>query len=209
MKTWLVGDTHGGRCINPSWMSHGSIQLGDMCLGNYGSYRKWRWPAGTVRAFIDGNHDWFPMLNPNAPSPVEVAPGLLYVPRGFVSGRVMMIGGAESHDKYLRTPGYDWFPEESITQNQFMRIMDYAGPVEVILSHTCPNTVAWHMGFHSSPPSELALDAILEKFKPALWVFGHCHIPFDETIDGTRFVCIPNNQRLEFDIPLGDLFPAV
>ena len=37
---------------------------------------------------------------------------------------VLFMGGALSVDKAWRTPGYDWFPEESITTGDLDRLPD-------------------------------------------------------------------------------------
>jgi hypothetical protein len=35
--------------------------------------------------------------------------------------------------------------------------------------------------------------------KPKLWIFGHWHVPFDEVIAGTRFICLPELAYIDID----------
>jgi len=45
-------------------------------------------------------------------------------------------GGLLRGHKAWRTPGYDWFPEESITTGDLDRLPDIH--VDIVISHTCP-----------------------------------------------------------------------
>jgi predicted phosphodiesterase len=36
--------------------------------------------------------------------------------------------------------------------------------------------------------------------KPDLWIFGHHHKSFDETIGGTRFICLNELESKVFDL---------
>lgn len=166
------------------------------------------------RYFIDGNHDYFPALNPDAEEPYFLRPGLVYIPRGYVSGKTMFIGGAESIDRAFRTPYLDWFPEERFNSRQESRILGYEGEIEVIVSHDVSISAAAEIlrgrgkpvGFHSSH----FLEAVWKKFRPALWVCGHFHLDRDFILEGegfsTRFVCCNIAQTKEFDIPLAPDF---
>ena len=44
---------------------------------------------------------------------------------------------------------------------------------------------------------------MFERHQPKLWLFGHWHTPFDETVDGTRFVCLPELATIDIDIENG------
>jgi hypothetical protein len=182
---------------------NGSIQLGDFNLAGYDGWK----PKEDHRvAFIDGNHENFPNINKDGDAPQEIRPGLFYIPRGWVCGRVMFMGGAESIDHQHRHLGYDLFYEESISQGDFQKAMNYKGPIEAMLSHTCPDFVGCRIftGARLNMPSEKALTLLWEEFRPKLWVFGHFHKSFDEVIHGTRFVCLPECQAGSFDLPLAD-----
>lgn len=178
------------------------------------SYKKtWRHKnVQEPRFFIDGNHEYFPDLNLDASKPLALDNNLWHIPRGFVSGQVMFMGGGESIDRYSRVPGYTWFPEENITQTQLDRALAYQGKIDVVASHTMPNKAREKIiarGFlpHVVPTAfwnEIALDSIAEQFRPKLWVFAHWHSSIDVQIDDCRYVGLNIHARRQFDVPLGE-----
>jgi len=108
-------------------------------------------------------------------------PSVYYMPRGTTlilpDGRtVLFMGGADSTDKDLRIIGHDWFPEELISQRDLDRALSQKGPIDIVISHTCP----WEWTPRASlskknDPSREALSQILERFSPSLWYHGHWH----------------------------------
>lgn len=96
MKVKFLGDLH---CSTTKDFGPNVIQVGDLCLTNYERYGPY---PKLKRFFIDGNHEAFPFLNPDAEQPYQVKEGLVYIPRGFFSGEVLFIGGAGSVDFNLR-----------------------------------------------------------------------------------------------------------
>jgi len=203
MKVSIVGDTHG-KIMEARQFSDGAIQVGDF---NLSGYDLWKPLEGRRVTFIDGNHDHFPSLKTNTDVPQEVQPGLFYIPRAWVCGKVMFLGGAESIDADTRHPGWSHFQEESITQRDFAKAYNYDGRIEVFISHTCPDFISSRImkrtgGTKFNQSSEVALSSLWERFRPSLWVFGHFHIPHDEVVNDTRFVCIPTLHVRKFDLPL-------
>ena len=193
MKWNIIGDTHGDHYnFKPN-----SIQLGDFDLYGYGFY-EFEHPV----FFIDGNHDNFRELNPDAPEPHDVATNLFYIPRGYVSGKVLFIGGAESIDKHIREPGISWFHHESLTNEQLNRILSIDKPIEVIVSHECPEFVT---GYHKADSTQAKLVRVFDKFRPKLWIFGHHHVTFEKNMHDCRFVCIESKLSIEFDLPMDEI----
>ena len=117
------------------------IQVGDFGIGpKLVSYWK---PASWLNNpvfFIDGNHEFFPLIN-GYTKPTAIADGLVYLPRGTVLNmdgiRVGFCGGGFSVDKICRTPGYDWFPEERITTQDFEKFKD-VGKLDLLVTHVPP-----------------------------------------------------------------------
>jgi len=233
MKASFVGDIHGDyRYIRR--LDINTIQLGDFDLRGYSIWgnlftgdesKKIKIENFEIsdgkRYFIDGNHDFFPALNTDAEEPYEVESNIIHIPRGFVSDRVMFIGGADCvpHDRALRKEGIDWFPEEAISKKQFNRICDTKKDIEVIVSHDCPQFVvneivtarAKYNGYSSgnmlySLPSNKAFEGIFERFNPSLWIFAHHHFSFDKVIRGCRFICLNIGEIRTIDIPLDNNF---
>lgn len=235
MKTKFLGDLHGERRDIVKFKEN-VIQVGDLDLFGYDwwgyqfstdeewndfygdadfpSTLKRRFNSPPIeqgrRYFIDGNHEFFPSLDPDAQEPYFLRPALIYIPRGYVSGQTMFIGGAQSIDKQWRQPHISWFPEEEFNYTQESRILGYEGKIEVIVSHDLPLSAAAEalkgrgiaMGFHSSH----FLEEVWKKFKPSLWIAGHFHLDRDFELHGgnfsTRFVICNIAQTKEFDIPL-------
>ena len=205
----LIGDLHCNDAYK-TLMTPGSIQLGDLSVIGYKYIFKFnqefqeKFGKGN-RYFIDGNHDHFPDLNPDLMELQEVAEGLVYIPRGYVSGKTLFIGGGDSIDKDIRTPGIDWFPEESMNPRQFGRITDINRDIEVIVSHDCPSRVVpWIKSYINPGNSHFrsGLDNIFEKFRPDLWIFAHHHKMFDKTINRCRFMCVNTARVVRFNIPI-------
>ena len=206
----FIGDLHCNDTYK-SIMAPGSINLGDLCVIKYKDRFTFdktfqdRYGIGK-RYFIDGNHDYFPDLKPDLMKLQEVAEGLIYIPRGYVSKRTLFIGGGESIDRDIRTPGVDWWPEENMSPRQFENIMNINEDIEVIVSHECPERVIYRVKHYintSCSHFRVGLDNIFEKFHPFLWIFGHHHKTFDMTIDHCRFICVNIAQSVQFKIPIG------
>lgn len=207
METRIIGDLHGV-FSDKNLMTPLSIQIGDLDL--YG-YKDWSF-SDYPRFFIDGNHDNFSVLNPDSNNLQTIVPNLVYIPRGYVSNRVLFVGGAVSIDRKERVPGLSWFPAEELSQRQFHKIMSLNQPIEVFVTHDCgqyffenyiPHGDNWLYDLKTKPARQ-ALDQIFNKFHPTLWIFAHHHISFDKTINNCRFICIPANQHQTFDLPLSE-----
>jgi Calcineurin-like phosphoesterase len=171
--------------------------------------------------WIDGNHEHFDLLTEvgayGATVPTEVAPRVWYVPRGTVlpvgDSRVLFIGGAHSVDKAYRSPHVSWWPQEEITFAEANRALD-AEDVDVVIAHdTChtdfhtilgkglEDSDARHMvykndqDFPGSIPNRTTLEAIWNHHRPPLWVHGHYHFSYEQTVRGTLFVGLDCNNE--------------
>lgn len=83
--------------------------------------------------WLDGNHENHELLNPGFKSG-----RIQHLPRGFRWqwwGKTWMsVGGGVSVDKEWRTEGVSWFPEETLTPEQF-EYSTREGKVDIIVSH--------------------------------------------------------------------------
>lgn len=129
--------------------------------------------------WCDGNHEdhWaLAALESN-----EIQKRVYYMKRGSTlelpDGRtVLFMGGANSIDRKYRRLGYNWFPEELITQREVMELPKVN--VDIVISHTCPEEFLPNLGamsFDDRDPSRKALSYILEEYRPSMWFFGHWH----------------------------------
>ena len=156
--------------------------------------------------FCDGNHEDHESLNKLESN--EIIPNIFYMKRGTTltldDGRVVLfIGGASSIDKEFRTPGYDWFPEEAITQQDIYNLPDMK--IDIVISHTCPrefyNKLKFRNNFVSLKVNDSSMDAlsyVLNKYKPPLWYFAHFHLfkqGYDSNCRWTALSYIGSSER--------------
>lgn len=106
--------------------------------------------TGIPFLWVDGNHDRHDLLNTlRADSgladsdPLEVAPGVVHLPRGFRlpwgEHGWLCLGGAVSLDRHRRQLGVEWFIKETITDEEIDRIIaDTMAPVSVVVAHDAP-----------------------------------------------------------------------
>lgn len=149
--------------------------------------------------FIDGNHEDHNSLNKYQDGKInELKKNIFFCSRGSSlvlpdGRRILFIGGAKSIDKNMRTPGVDWFAEETISNSDFKKCMDY-DRIDIVISHTCPEYFAPDLitGNMSKiyDPSCLALNEILNKYKPPRWFFGHFHLYINKIYNNCNWTCL-------------------
>lgn len=231
MKILLAGDTHGSM-----WHARFLIKLAEarqvdaiVQLGDWG----YTWPRKNVIDFlqmeldlydipmywIDGNHENFPDLQArgfweaNKICAFEDAPLIRYIPRGHIwewdGVTFMAMGGAWSIDQDDRTPGDTWWPEETISLNDFDRALknlkEHGKKIDVFLSHDAPAGItkleanlrdydfklklaAKHI--NGSKGNRAALWEIVKEAHPDILFHGHYHWAYQDTLtwptDGWR-----------------------
>lgn len=164
----------------------------------YGRQKQWDLmgvkPHGTKVYWCDGNHEQHEIL-PQRGEIQEMYENVFFCQRGSTmrldDGRVVLFaGGADSIDKDMRTAGHDWFSAENITEKQFDMIMSHER-VDIVISHTSPESfdVAGSEG-KIKDVNRIALDAVLEKYSPDLWYFGHWHKAQSGKHKNTRWRCL-------------------
>jgi Icc-related predicted phosphoesterase len=166
--------------------------------------------------WCDGNHenhdDLDNLVSKHGIIPIEIMKDVYYMPRGSVltinNKNVLFFGGANSIDKNSRIQGVTWWPQEVISYTDFQRIGDIYTEIDVVVSHTCPESVFDHDAFKKkvshyeleNDPSRTALQAILEIYHPSVWVSGHWHDNMNMQINNTSFHiidCIYTNNYLD------------
>lgn len=213
----FIGDVHGkygpySRLLKES--PSPTIQVGDMGVGflhlwkfdaNTGKPKPERNPpydemvAGGHR-FIRGNHD----------NPAACRRHTQCIADGAIENGMMFIGGGFSIDRVLRQEGYSWWADEELSAEAFVEIIDkymMAKP-HTMVTHDCPHSASAALmeQFGMRPlekfPSRtaFALETMLRMHRPKLWVFGHWHVSFDQTIEGTRFVCLNELEMKDLDV---------
>lgn len=144
--------------------------------------------------FVDGNHENFDVLNPDAPGPVQMSDNVTYMPRGtrarLAGAEILFFGGASSTDIAHRTEGKNWWPAENVTTEQAERVTEanHAGsaPVDILVTHDTTTaafdnlcTVSRHARDKRHDPAgdtnRAHLDSIVEHTWPRVQVHGHHH----------------------------------
>ena len=146
---------------------------------------------GMILYYIDGNHEnhhWIlthEILNGFRP----ITERIVHLPRGFrwewQGIEYLAMGGAHSVDKSWRTPGLDWFPEETITYEQADEAMA-GGKADIMLCHDVPsgvdikaiwgNPMGWpDHAIRASQHHRDVLRVIIDEVRPYHIFSGHYH----------------------------------
>jgi hypothetical protein len=73
-----------------------------------------------------------------------------------------------------------------------------SGSIDMVLSHDCPAGlgVTHEPGMeHLGPPGEEGLARVAAHLAPRLWVFGHHHRWFEDEVNGTRYLGLPQSWQ--------------
>ena len=224
----VVGDIHGDwaalnnlmnkkkpsivlQCGDFGWWPRMSVKKSGVHYGlKAWSHKGLKIPEGTKVYWCDGNHEDHDSLaklrNPAAQrQSVEVYKDCHYMPRGSVltlpDGRkVMFFGGAESIDKYRRTPGIDWFPEEIPNYAEVDRALSLETKVDIIISHTAPTDWTPDASRPEKVPDPTCkmLQAILEVHRPKHWFHGHWHHAANGSIGATTVTKRTHMHSLDY-----------
>jgi hypothetical protein len=164
--------------------------------------------ASVPKHWCDGNHDNHEQL---ALDNGLWQPDWRYQSRGSVltvgEHNIMFFGGASSIDKDHRVTGATWWPQESIKYTQVAKALEYNQKVDIIISHEFPLAfpyASWKDDFGKSDRE--GLQALLDHFKPRLWIFGHHHDYKHGETNGTLWACAPIiEQRTALIVDLDDM----
>lgn len=215
LKTKLIGDIHGMawdyKLYSIGDFNGPTIQVGDFGIG-MGQSDYWHesindFHSSGKHRFIRGNHD-----NPHICKKMTG-----WIPDGTVENDVMFIGGAWSIDNpkappgwYRRSEGYDWWPEEECSDEEFERMFDIYKTVRprVMITHDCPASISylmfWGHGLVTGDVYENRTSKWFDKFfsahQPNEWYFGHWHHTLAYQSGKTRFQCIGELDTIEVDL---------
>ena len=134
---------------------------GVWCFPNTKGYKedlywlKWLNSRNFTILFVDGNHENFPMLST---FPViekfggkvgKITDSVYHLRRGEIytidNYKFFCFGGASSHDKWHRTEGKDWWPEEMPSREEMEYGIDNLqrvnNKVDFIVTHCCASNI--------------------------------------------------------------------
>lgn len=199
MSLRIVGDVHG-KYAQYAKLAHKAkkeglktVQLGDMGF-RYGHFKHFGLDPED-HLFFGGNHDNYDIYHDSP----NVLGDYGYGEMGDVE--FFFVRGAFSIDRFLRTAGVDWWPEEELTQEEFVKAkeMYLEQKPSIVITHDAPDhmrDVLISKGKSMLGSKKLdtrtgyQLDTMFQAHQPDLWIFGHWHVSCDHKIEGTRFICL-------------------
>lgn len=198
MPFTAIGDAHGqyDRYVKIARKRDFTVQIGDLgfkydCLKNLDPDN---------HKVVGGNHDKYPSL-------VEYPHYLGDYGMASVGGvEFFFYRGAYSIDRQYRTIGIDWWEEEQLKVDDFMKAREIyreAKP-DLVLTHDCPESIGLML---LSPGSHLyqnttnwALQELFNIHQPKKWRFAHWHRSWSMTVNGTEFRCLNELETEEITV---------
>lgn len=104
----------------------------------------------------------------------------------------LFIGGAMSIDKASRIEGVSWWRNEVLSYTDYLNLPEKS--IDIIFSHTVPTDVQYKIAMRYIPsgkfkdPSCDVLNAILYRYKPKRWYFGHFHEEYIFNFENCNFI---------------------
>ena len=192
---YILGDIHGYWNLFNIFLNKPQIKENTkiICCGDFGYFPDQfnfdeciKNKKGCEIYFCDGNHEHFDHLFKHDVSKRETITineknKIYYQPRGSIKEidgiNFLFIGGGRSIDKQHRTPGYDWFPEEEIREQDVKHLFENEYNVDCVISHCCPSPIARSLnGIFRTDGSTKILYDVACKINPEYWYSGHYHM---------------------------------
>ena len=205
----IHGDIRGMRANQPT--GHKSVQIGDFGFGftSVGDerYRKFLMD-NPGNFFIRGNHD----------NPAECRKNYSFIEDGEIIDDVLYIGGAWSIDWKYREEGISWWADEEVSEEKFTEIFEKVKTERpsYMITHEGPNPATQKMFIDKNlgmfgvglieNTTNKWLTRILEEAPPKVWFYGHWHVTSIDKIGDTTFVCVGEQDYVDFDEKTGEIF---
>lgn len=187
----VIGDVHGKyeryyKIVRQTENYPYTIQLGDFGF----KYDTIKNIDSTKHLILPGNHDNYHMC--------YRYPHVLgdYGYTSLNKVEFFYYRGAYSIDRQYRTVGIDWWEDEQVSIDQFMKARELYRQTKpkIVITHDCPQNIAVQM---LNPGDRIfenntswALQELLNIHEPELWVFGHWHQSRAIQYGKTKFICL-------------------
>lgn len=141
--------------------------------------------------FVDGTHDnldlleQYPIIDFCGGKARQIGKRLFYLLRGEIyeieGKRIFAMGGGESEDMDIRTPGVSWWPNELPSTEEFSRArenLEKAGNrVDYLVTHECSTTIRDFLQMDHLHITQLGVffDEVAQQCAFSRWVFGCYH----------------------------------
>lgn len=203
-RLFITGDTHGTIDIDKviKFSKRPDLTSDDVLIicGDFGlvwsesqsemEWRRWYSEQPFTTLFIAGNHENYNLLNKlphydwNGITVRYVCNKVYHLMNGVYTinnKKILVIGGAESHDKEYRVKKVDWWEQELPSATQLGNIQNAINQTDkqfdVIITHCAPDWVQdfWH--YNNYPKNRLThfLDHVSETVQYSEWYCGHYH----------------------------------
>ena len=187
----VIGDVHGKyedyhKIIRQTEKYPYTIQLGDFGF----KYETLKNVDSTKHLILPGNHDNYSMC--------YRYPHFLgdYGYSSLNKVEFFYYRGAYSIDRQYRTIGIDWWENEQVSIDQFMKARELYRQVKpnIVITHDCPETISLQMlrldQRQYQNMTGWALNELFNIHQPKLWIFGHYHQSRTMQYGDTKFVCL-------------------
>ena len=200
----VIGDTHGliDSYIRLTRKYDYTVQIGDMGF-NYNRIINEVNPNN--HRFFGGNHDNYSIL--------DIVPHNLgdFGERQLNGTKFFFVRGAFSIDVAYRQPMFSWWPNEELSEGQFLNCLEMYQLIkpDLVLTHEAPSAIVDMIGNHQvlrnfgfnpetfESRTQYYLQLMLDYHKPSMWVFGHHHKDVNITYKGCEFICLNELKTLE------------
>ena len=191
MSITIIGDVHGKyeryyKIIRQSDIHPHTIQLGDFGF----KYNTLINLDSNNHKILGGNHDNYDIIHK--------------YPHYLGDYGITIVGeveffyyrGAYSIDRQYRTVGIDWWEQEQVTIDQFMKARELyrQNKPRIVITHDCPQSIAAMMLMPNQRIYEnttgWALQELLNIHEPEYWFFGHWHQSRTISYGKTKFTCL-------------------
>lgn len=224
MAIFLKGDTHGDLSAVVNFIEKMNLGENDsiIILGDFGLL--WEYNRKREKEFIEfyeknykcniyfirGNHENYNLLNK---IPIEndlgkvsehisyLLDGKVYILDGI---SFLIMGGADSVDKYRRIEGLNWWKEEAVSAESVQNVITNSccRHINFVLTHTAPKSIVEEYKpllctldldeTKLDRTSENLLDVLKEKIDFDYWCFGHFH---QDVQLNDKFFCFMNDFK--------------
>ena len=188
MPFTAIGDAHGqyDRYVKIARERDFTVQIGDLgfkygCLDSLDPEN---------HKFLAGNHDNY--------DTIEQYPHYLgdYGNCSLGGTDFFYYRGAYSIDRQYRTIGIDWWEQEQVKTDQFMKARELYRETkpDIVITHDCPESIALMLleagqNLYQNMTG-WALQELFNIHQPKKWRFAHWHRSWSATVNGTEFKCL-------------------
>lgn len=188
----IIGDVHGK--INDYWKIINKHKIPSIQVGDFGFKKEHEWFLKNVdfnkNQINFGNHDDYTFLNEQ-----HSLSNYSYAHES----KIMTVRGAYSIDRGYRIENLDWWANEELNYEEMLNAIDFynLNKPKIMITHDCPDYARRYLfDIRDKSITSNGLQAMFENHQPDIWIFGHHHKSRNQTINGTRFICLGELETL-------------